>query len=384
MNTTAPSGLAGLSRAALVVAIRAAPDHPILGREPIRQTDLDPLLAECWMNGCLRQGNPHIALEDLTFAVHPTPAARPSEPCPGVDVEVTHPAAARVTLRFPATVFELTARRATPRLVQQGLLEENQSFCFQLVVEAGPPDAASEPAGFPPLVPPPAPPPLNRISYPLAPLRKSARREGPAPSGEYPVFFTAAAQAAAESMCREGAARQPPVETGGVLVGALGSCPDSGELFAVLFDALEARDSEQTTWSLHFSGRSWHRIETIMKRRAAGPRTRFHQVLGQCHGHNWIPNGGQVCSSCAHRAVCTASNTGLSLDDIRWMRSVFHRQPWALGLIHGYTARRDAVHVLYGFARGRLAPRGYYRLDRLPPDLDRRLGRSSAFPEEIP
>jgi hypothetical protein len=86
------------------------------------------------------------------------------------------------------------------------------------------------------------------------------------------------------------------------------------------------------------------------------------RLLGQCHGHNFLPNDGNRCDQCDKRPVCGLSSVFVSPDDQTWMRAVFSRQPWALCLIFGMNARNEPVQQLYSLKDGLWQPRGYFVL----------------------
>src|SRR5262249_38088813 len=128
-----------------------------------------------------------------------------------------------------------------------------------------------------------APPPIATV--PLPPLLDRARHHGPEDAGRHPVLYTPRAFDQAARCARKGAAEQPPVETGAVLVGDLCSCPQTGEFFVLVVDALEVQEAEQKPLSLAYSGQTWGRIQAVMRARQANPATRAQRLVGQSHGH---------------------------------------------------------------------------------------------------
>jgi hypothetical protein len=211
-----------------------------------------------------------------------------------------------------------------------------------------------------------APPPAVQTRR-LAPLLSASRRvdtDAPGGHGDYPVFFTPAARERAERIARAGADRSPPVETGGLLIGPLCSCPESGELFAVVVDVLDARHAEATTYSLTYSGRTWSRIQALLRVRQLHPVTHGLRILGQVHGHSFLPAAGlPPCAACAHAPTCRRTSAVLSEDDLAWCRAVFHAEPWQLSQLFGLNARGEPVEAFFGQRAGSLAARGYRLLD---------------------
>ena len=113
-------------------------------------------------------------------------------------------------------------------------------------------------------------------------------------------MYTQDAFTRAEQFSRRGASDVPPTESGAVILGSLCACPDSGEFFVVATDVIELVDAEQTLASLTYSSRTWSRIQAVVKARQANPATRAERIVGQCHGHNFLPNfDGHECEVCA-------------------------------------------------------------------------------------
>ena len=91
-------------------------------------------------------------------------------------------------------------------------------------------------------------------------------------------------------------------------------------------------------------------------------------MVGQCHGHNFIPGGGAPpCEVCPRLPVCGRSSVFVSADDVTWARSVFRRQPWHVSHIFGLNARQEKVQGLFGLRDGRLLERGFHVI----PEFDR-------------
>ena len=90
------------------------------------------------------------------------------------------------------------------------------------------------------------------------------------------------------------------------------------------------------------------------------------RLLGQCHGHNFLPNG-KTCEHCLQRPYCSLNNVFVSVDDQNWSRAVFCRQPWQLCHIFGLSARGDQLDSLHTLQNGRLSARGYFTLPSFDP-----------------
>jgi hypothetical protein len=93
---------------------------------------------------------------------------------------------------------------------------------------------------------------------------------------------------------------------------------------------------------------------------ATEPATRTHRIVGQCHGHNFLPaDGAPPCEVCSRVEVCGRTSVFVSGEDVEWSRAVFRRQPWSVSHIFGSNARREQVQGLFGLRDGRLLERGF-------------------------
>jgi hypothetical protein len=367
MNSCTQSSFCRLSMPQpLEILVRADVSAPPLAREPVRAADLSDAVAEAWRDQCLRRGYPDQTLADMPVALRPTfSRGDGGARCSGFELELELPDGARRRQQFSLKCLRPVATRAAAALVSAGILHDEQRYFYELAV-------ATEPAPPPPAGAAPAfslkassPPPAG-LRVPLRPLLRAAQAVDLLDEEAFPVFFTAAAMAKAEACSRQGACSVPPVESGGVLVGSLASCEVTKEFFALVTDVLEVVEGEQKTFSLAYSGPSWRRIETIMKARQAAHPAQAVRLLGQCHGHNFLPSDGNRCDQCDKRPVCGLSSVFVSPDDQTWMRAVFARQPWALCLIFGLNARQEPIRQLYSLNDGRWQARGYFVL----PDFD--------------
>jgi hypothetical protein len=364
-----PSPAGGpLAAPCLTVRLRHSGDGAVIAREPVIADDLIDARAETWREGYLRRGHPGCRLDDLSPWILPLPSADDPTRLTGFAI-ATQPdvdGASSFRHEFSALALEAVARRAELRLIATGVLKAGHKYVYELeaasqpAVPTGDAADAAESDLFEVTV---NNPPLQFLSVPLAPLRKRAEVAGDGSDDAFPVFFLSHALANAEQFSRAGAARHTRHESGAVLTGFLCVCPDSGEFFVIVADAFEVTDASASLVTLEYTGESWRRIETVVRaRQLAEPALR---IVGQAHGHNFLPNNGVTCTDCPNKAVCNVTNLFASSEDNAWHRAVFARQPWSLCQIFGLTARGDHVRGMFTLHDGHFQQRPFFVL----PDL---------------
>lgn len=375
----------------LQLEIRADEHGEVLAVERVTAADLADARSELWFRERLRKGQPAVPMECLVPELRPVLHKAGGTRCLGFALSLQSGQGPAAALVFPRSLLEPAAMRAAQRLVAEGRLATGATYTYDLHAheahEGGPSAGCLTPGVR--LLAVAEPEPLEVRQRSLAPLL-SAARFVPAPAtaraavaatassstaasaaesgpGDHVVFMTERAFARAERSSRRGALQAPPVESGALLVGTLCSCPESGEMFALVDDALDAVHAEQSAYALSFSAATWHQVSRSLEDRRAAPGGLGLRLLGSAHGHNFLPaDGAPPCDACEHTEVCTRTSAVLSLDDEVWSRAVFHAQPWQLALVFGLSARGDAVHTLYGQHRGRLCERGFHLI---PEDL---------------
>jgi len=349
----------------LSVSVRLERDGPVVAEEIVTDQDLDEVVSEAWMSGHLRSGRLESHPKSLERRVRPDVVVGRA----GVStytVETTDGEGATAASTFSLRSLEHVAARAADRLIDAGVLKVGGVYYYDLLSSPPRSDGRAALPG-PSFTVEAVPRPLACRSLRLDPLLEIASPVGPDEADAFPVFFTEKARRKAELYSRRGGARTPPEESGGVLLGPLCSCPDTGELFVVVCEVLEAVDAEHGKYSLEYSGRTWTRIQTIVAAIQRQPAMREFRIVGQCHGHNFLPaDGAEPCDACASAPVCGRTSVFVSSDDLTWSRAVFAHQPWKLCQIFGWNARREPVEGLFGLKDGRLLERGYH----LIPDFD--------------
>ncbi|HXJ55956.1 MAG TPA: hypothetical protein VNU68_04750 [Verrucomicrobiae bacterium] len=361
-----------LHEAAFSVVLRDEETGAFLAREPVGPADLVGHANEAWRDGCLRKGCPGLSRSQVPLNIRAVLKQNPASPsptlCAGFGIDIILPDGRVTTTAFTVHSLSAVAARASEHLVALGKLNSGQTYTYQLHCQSH--LRPREPVAAPPVElefdTNDRSPALSWLEMPLRPLLQQATPHDDIPEAGFQVFFTAAAFARAEQFARKGAVATPPVETGAVLLGVPCSCPDTGEFFVVVTDAYEVIGAEQKVFSLGYTDRSWNRIQAVVKaRQKICPAFR---LLGQAHGHNFLPAGGKTCEACPSRLVCDLTNIYASQDDESWTRAVFAGAPYALCLIFGLTARADRIHGLFTQRDARLRQRGYLVLEHFSAD----------------
>jgi len=364
--------LAGLESPELTVVAKLEPDGPGVEREPVREADLVDIQGEMWLNGCLRKGYPDSQMAEMPMRLSPIFKDGEGRRCAGFQLEARNPGGETTSSQFGIQSLGHVAGRASQRLLSTGALKPNEVYYYEVIAEqgggaAGPRPMAESP-GTASFTLKAKPQPLVYLTMSLPRLLERASAVGPV-DGWCPVFYTVDAFAKAERFSRRGAMMDPPIESGGVLLGPICSCPETGEFFVVVNDALELAEAEQNSFSLEYSSETWGRILAAVRARQAHRANRADRIVGQCHGHNFLPpHDDQRCDECDQRLTCTQTSVFVSAQDLLWSRSVFARQPWAFCHIFGLNARAQEVHGIFGFRGGHLVQRGFHLIADFDPE----------------
>ena len=348
----------------VAVAIRASADGPVLAREPVLPADLADVSAEVWLHSCLRRGFPDVPLAALPLRMLPRKDGATSDE--SFDLEARLPDGQRPRQTFSVRSLSHVARRALPGLLASGALPKDAKCVYELAMNGAPsvrraPAAAAASTAASVSV---RAMPLAFVRRPLALLRARAREIGAASPEDLPVFFSESALTRALESAAGGIGAESPVEAGGVWLGSLGWCEDVREFYAVVTDALEVQEPEQTQFSLTFSSQDWAQVNAILKARQTAEPGEHLRLLGQFHAHPFRPMDGVEggCAQCPKQSSCDLHSAYMSPDDQVWMRAHYRRQPWALSLIVGLTPRRTVVTRLFGLRDGRWQPRNFHVL----------------------
>jgi hypothetical protein len=364
MTTTGPSTAILQSTAMpieatdLRVSLWRTQEGSEVAREPILASDFSDLLAELWRDHWLRAGHPDVPLRDLSSQLTTTLVAGSSHRCQQLTCTATDPEGRTRSMELPSETFADVATRLSQRLLAAGTLQLEDVYYYEVILER----TLHPPQGFdgPPMTVTTRHTPLRYLSVPIKRLLARAKPVGTIDERAFPVFFTADALSTARRLAHRGAAHRPAIETGGVLLGPLCSCPETGEFYAVVCAVLEAKDADGSAFSLSYTGKTWARIQAVLRALQSRPESRAQRLLGQVHGHNLMP--ANACHECPKVKQCKLTSVFVSSDDRHWSRAVFQRQPWHLCQIFGFNARGEYVHALFTQQGNRLRERGFYVL----------------------
>jgi hypothetical protein len=390
---------AGKDLPGLSVHLRKQADGPIVASEAVKPRDLAEPMAELGFAAGLRRGDSQRSLAELSAWLRPVyrSTRKAGRYGAGFTLETDEPSGETTICRFEREVLDGAAVRASRRLVEEGVIAKGDLYYYELhLVEQRIDPIVIEGAAAPPVPEIVRIPPLLERSREVRADRRQGledeayareqvqaegspesyviaasssggdagiRPETTTGSCHYPVFYTQHALAKAERTSRKGAQSTPAIETGGLLIGRLCWCPETRTLYAIVDDVLEASHAEGTTYTMTFTGRTWERIQVVLEARRRRPETRHQRILGQCHGHSFLPyDQGETCDGCPSQGVCGLSTAYLSDSDRRWCRAVFPREPWQLSHVFGLTPRREAVNSFYGQRGAVLERREYFVL----------------------
>ena len=338
------------------IRLRRSEEGPELACETTSIADVLDAQCELWFDECLRKGRPDVAFDELSFRLSPVFGNADELICDGFVLRAHTPFGTIVERQFAKDAFADVALRAQQRLIDDKVLRIDDNVFFEIEAHRSP--VAEQPDEV--IAVESQSRPLTYLNVPLPPLLKRARAIGD-PDGRFPVIYVEDAWKQSEQYSRRGALYPTPIETGGVQIGPLCSCPETGELFPVVCNVLEVKDAEESKFSLSYTGKSWARIQAIVQAMQSQPATRAHRILGQSHGHNFPPAGGAPpCDLCYSQTECPRRSDTVSQDDRTWSQAVFNRQPWHLCHIFGINARNDNVENLYTLRGNRLQSRGFY------------------------
>ncbi len=371
LSTIAAQAAAKSRQAAdFTVVVRKTSAGPELTREAVADGDLSDIFDQLWLDDWLRRGQPRTPIEDLSLQIVPEHEKGNGQCCIRFLFQATDRQGRLAQIMQELEAFQDVAGRAARRLMAAEMLKAEDTYFYEIHdnERLAPATAVSGPDSS--LKVTMKNPPLEYVPLQIRTLLERASPIGSPAEGDLPVFYTAEALKRSEYFARKGAAHHPPTETGAVLAGWLCSCPESGELFIVITDALEVWDAESSEYSLNYSSKTWNRIQAVIKARQVQAGSGAYRILGQSHGHNFMPAGNSsACANCREVKECKLSSVFVSLDDRIWSRAVFNRQPWHVCQIFGMNARGENVARLYSLRDNRLAPRGFHLIADFDPGL---------------
>ncbi len=352
----------------MTVVLRRKPGGPELARTRLTDADLLDGFSELWLDNILRKGRPNYSVDDLKFRATPV-TDNGDNNCRGVVFEAETLDGHVFNSELSIDAIQDVALRLVHQQIEAGALKAQDTYHYDLLAE--PRRVAVPETEASPFKVTSKNPPLRTMTLPLAPLLRRATTVGTIDERMMPVFYVQSALAKADRFARKGGQEHPSIETGGAVIGPVCSCPQTGEFFVVVTDVLELVDAEGTKFSLSYTGKTWSRIQVVLRAMQSRPATAAYRILGQAHGHNFLPAGGAPpCEKCHTLGPkeCPRKSVFVSLEDRTWTRCVFSRQPWQLCHIFGLNAKKEEVEGLYGLRDNQLQPRGYHVIPDFDPD----------------
>ena len=348
----------------LSLSVRLERGGPVVTEEVVTEQDLDEVVSEAWMLGHLRAGR--LGSDPSALRPRVLPSTARHSGASAYTVETTDGDGRTATSSFSIRSLEHVAARAADRLAAAGAMEEGSVYYYDLLpVRPRPVRTEVAPVGCSTSSRSCDLSSVDRCDYSrcsIGPRRWASVTATPFRSSSPRTLGEGPSSARGEAAI----ARRPRSRVASSWV-RCARVPLRGEFFVVVCEVLEALDAERAKYSLAYSGRTWTRIQTIVAAIQQRPATKDFRIVGQCHGHNFLPaDGAPPCEACAGLTVCGRTSVFVSPDDLTWSRAVFARQPWKLCQIFGWNARREQVEGLFGLRDGRLLERGYYVL----PDFD--------------
>lgn len=348
----------------LTIVLRRERGGPEIAREPVLPSDVADVDAQLWLDGWLRAGRPDVPYEALSFQITARLAEGAGSTVDKLVFEASDAEGRARSMRPTTHAFQSVATRASQALLAAKILRPDDLYFYEVALRHASPPAESGDSGLHFTVTARSTP-LAHLTVPIGPLVERAETVGEIDDRVTPVFYTADALLRAQRYARKGADDRPPTETGAVLVGPLCSCPETGELFVVICEALEARDAEGSSLSLEYTGKTWARIQRVVRAKQSQPGMHAHRIVGQAHGHNVLP--GPSCAECEKAQECKLTSVFVSHDDHTWSQAVFARQPWHVCHIFGLSARGEHVHALFSLRENRLEQRAFYVISDFDP-----------------
>jgi len=361
---------------AVVVTKKDDPKLRILDCEIVMESDLFAIRDDAWWRG-VRSGQLPVDRQGLAMRVIPGERIGPCYR--GFAIELGD-AERRYARRYSIYSLRDTAQRAIARLLQQKVLQAEDSVNYFLTAlpegksggasgegKSAPPEPAAPPAA---LKVTPRSPSLTLEEASLSaylrasePLEKgwatpALSTEEPDKANEMTVLFSPMAW----ELGRQFARRGQDVESAAVWTGRLFRDLDSPEVFMLIEACIEAQHASEDRYSVTFSGATWGRVHEVLGKRRRRLNRPHEIILGSVHGHNFAPGteeeGRKLCDACELQPSCSRTTAIASTLDTQWHKSVFAGQPYAVLGIWGYSARGDEVWQLYGLEEGTLVARG--------------------------
>ena len=311
------------------LSIRRDQHGPEVRRVDVPSAYLNDFHQELLLTHAYRRGMPEAQLDEMKIQMAPIyDEGNQKMRCRGVRVSVVNPRGDAFDREFSASLFSDVASRVVTELITEGVFQLGDEYHYELVIDEQshqPPKSIPLGITFGTQSTQASP---TYLKYELNRLVAQAEPVDGPNEKHFPVLYTREAFERAERCARRGADHQPPRETGAALIGSTCSCPTTGEFFIVVANALELTDAEEEKTRLAYTGKTWVRLQAILKAIQSRQETQTYRLLGQAHGHNFLPlDGAPPCEICATAKVCGRTSVFVSTDDRNWTQAVFGGAP---------------------------------------------------------
>lgn len=248
---------------------------------------------------------------------------------------------------IPTAYMQPLAQKASTKVIEEGKLEEGQSFRYLVTAY---PREDEKPAKKPGFVVEPVAQEINLRKRSIAEYLRRSRPYGPVDDAEMHVFIPQSVlDEGQDALQKTGAA-----ETGGILIGFLNWDVERGCLFMEVTAQIRAKHTQEALTSLTFTPATWSDVEAAVRLRGQN-----ELQCGWWHSHP----AREWCKDCPieSRRVCKRSGEFFSNEDTALHRTVFPRA-YSIALVVSDSYNDGLTWPLFSWKQGTIQRRGFHVL----------------------